>query len=143
MVKPVDFEVGGLRYQTIPLTGFQSLELDRTVTGISLQAFGSLGRMRTGGKAGAAIGIAMAIADVVREMPKEAYRELVVSTFSQTVALSETGKDVPLAGEAVANHFTGRFLDMYECMYKVWEANQFSPFVMLERFGVQTAPTPT
>jgi hypothetical protein len=140
MIKPVTFEVGGRRYQTIPLTGFEALELDRVVSGLAVQAIGSIGAARS---SGGPLGMAMALGSVLRGVAKSDYRELLTTSFSQTVALSDTGKDESLAGDGVAAHFVGRFADMYECLVKVWEANQFTPFVLLERFGKPTAPTPT
>ena len=141
MVQPKTFEVSGRKYQVIPHTGFGALQLDRKVSGIAMQSFGVLGAIRKEKGLTAIIPMIGGIARSLQDLSNAEYEEIVSLTFERTVELVDGAKDIPLTGETVGDRFQGRFIDFYTCMYKVWEANELSPFGIMERFGNQITPT--
>ena len=137
----VNFEVSGYKYQTIPLTGFAAIQLDRKVSGLALNSVGALaGIKKAEGKS--LIPLVSSIAKAAQELSDQEYIDLVASTLSQTVHLVDGAKDIPLVGDAIGAHFQGHMIDLYMCMYKVWEANTLTPFALLDRFGGPITQTP-
>ncbi len=118
--KPIDFEVNGYKYQTIPIKGMDALELDRKVLGIWSKL------LRSGSAEGDAVSQFSA---VFSEMSRTEFENLVFMTLSSTTALGKVGEpDVRLTGDAVANHFADHKADFYNVLIAVWEANKLSPF---------------
>lgn len=118
--KPIDFEVNGYQYQTLPIKGMDALELDRKVLGI----WSKLLQRET-----PAADLVSGFSSVFSEMPRKDFEELVLMTLSSTTALGGTGvPNVRLTGDAIAEHFADHKADFYNVLIAVWEANKLSPF---------------
>ena len=125
MLEPLNFELGGESYQLLPHTGFAALDLDRKVTAL-------MGRIV--GNAGADSDdfpnrIFVALGSALSEYSPSEYRDIVESTLSRVTVTTTGKKNVSLStSDAVAEHFAGRYADLYNLLFKVWELNRFSPF---------------
>ena len=115
-LQPVQFEVGGRKYSTIPLTGFDALDLDRIVADKWSGMHAAV----------AALGIDKALA----AMSREEYRNLLeLSLGSTTLIGAATEKDVRLANaDVIGEAFVGHLVDIPEVLLAVWSANKLSPF---------------
>lgn len=142
-MEPTNFEIEGRKYQALPLRGFDVLELDRIVSGLTLRSIG-VATLANFGAAKDRMVLVAGFARGIAEMPVDHYRRLVDLTFQGCVAVGAgpKGADMALAGDAIGDHFAGHLIDMYQAMYNIWEGNKLSPFDYLSRIGNKTPEMP-
>lgn len=132
------FEVGGRKYSTIPLTGFDVLDLDRVVAAkwaeihsrVSKSGLSTEGMSDEESKKAVGLAVANELTKIFAEMPREEYRNLIELTLSTTVAMGgKNEKNVKLSdAETIGTFFAGHVSDLHEVLIAVWEANRLSPF---------------
>ena len=121
---PVKYTVGGRNYTTIPLTGRESIRLDKMVTPIVF-GLGAIARNRPKGE------IAVLLCEKLGSMDDDKFEELRKLTFRGTMFDgSDTEKSISLEGDECYTHFEGRLVDMYSVMAAAWEAHKLTPFRM-------------
>lgn len=122
-MNPVNFEINGERYQLLPHTGFEAIDLDRKVLGV-------IGRMaRNGGMLDDDMGAFAALSDTLSEMPSSDYHWLVQTTLKTVTVTTAGKKNVTLSdADTIAGHFAGRMNDLYTVMLRVWKEEKLSPF---------------
>ena len=129
---PVQFEVGGRKYSTIPLTGFDVLDLDRIVTDtlyavhsrVRSQGIGTDNKNEFGGA------IARELTKEFASMSREDYRKLLELSLSSTTLIGGAKeKDTRLSdADVIGNAFAGHLVDIPEVLAAVWTANKLTPF---------------
>ena len=131
-LQPVQFEVGGRKYFTIPLTGFDALDLDRIVADKWSGMHSAVAALGIDKEDKVAIGTAMAreLTKALAGMSREEYRNLLeLSLGSTTLIGGATEKDVRLANaDVIGEAFVGHLVDIPEVLLAVWSANKLSPF---------------
>lgn len=131
-LQPVQFEVGGRKYSTIPLTGFDALDLDRIVSDKWSGMHAAVAALGIDKEDKVAIGTAMAreLTKALAAMSREEYRNLLeLSLGSTTLIGGATEKDVRLAkADVIGEAFVGHLVDIPEVLLSVWSANKLSPF---------------
>ena len=131
-LQPVQFEVNGRKYSTIPLTGFDALDLDRIVTDKWSGMHAAVASMGIDKDDKLAIGTAMAreLTKALAKMSREEYRNLVeLSLGSTTLIGAGTEKDIKLSNaDIIGEAFQGHLPDFSEVLLAVWTANKLSPF---------------
>ncbi|SHL42436.1 hypothetical protein SAMN05720470_10846 [Fibrobacter sp. UWOV1] len=122
---PVKYTVDGRSYTTIPLTGRDSIRLDKMVTPIVF-GLGSVSKKLSQGD------IALLLCEKMGNLPEEKFEEIRRLTFRGTMFDgSDNEKSISLEGDECYNHFEGRLIDMYNVMVAAWEAHKLTPFRML------------
>lgn len=122
---PVKYSVGGRNYTTIPLTGRDSIRLDKMVMPIVF-GLGKVSGKLTQGE------IALLLCEKMGNLPEEKFEEIRRLTFRGTMFDgSDKEKSISLEGDECYNHFEGRLIDMYNVMVAAWEAHKLTPFRML------------
>lgn len=131
-LQPVQFEVGGRKYATIPLTGFDVLDLDRIVSDKWSGMHAAVAALGIDKEDKVAIGTAMAreLTKALAGMSREEYRNLLeLSLGSTTLIGGATEKDMRLANaNVIGEAFVGHLVDIPEVLLAVWSANKLSPF---------------
>lgn len=131
-LQPVQFEVGGRKYSTIQLTGFDALDLDRIVADKWSGMYAAVSALGIDKEDKVAIGTAMAreLTKALAGMSREEYRNLLeLSLGSTTLIGAATEKDVRLANaDVIGEAFVGHLVDIPEVLLAVWSANKLSPF---------------
>ena len=130
---PINFKVGDDEYQLIPHTGFEAINLDRKVLGL-------IGRMaRSGSDMSDDMGAFAVLADTLAELGDTEYNWIVRTTFKNVTVVTEGKKNRSLADlDVVADHFAGKFNDLYAVLIQVWKEERLSPFAgapMTEQSG--------
>lgn len=121
---PVKFTVAGRNYTTIPLTGRESIRLDKLVTPIVF----SLGPVANKKALGA---FTLMLCEKLGNLDEDRFEEIRKLTFRGTMFDgSDTEKSFSLDTDECYNHFEGRLLDMYSVMEAAWEAHKLTPFRM-------------
>lgn len=120
---PVNFKVGEDEYQLLPHTGFEAINLDRKVLGL-------IGRMARSGSALSDDMTAFAVlADTLAELGDSEYRWIVGTTLKNVTVVTAGKKNVSLSDmDKVAEHFSGKFNDLYAVLIQVWKEEKLSPF---------------
>lgn len=120
---PVNFKVGEDEYQLLPHTGFEAINLDRKVLGL-------IGRMARSGSALSDDMTAFAVlADTLAELGDSEYRWIVGTTLKNVTVVTSGKKNVSLSDmDKVAEHFSGKFNDLYAVLIQVWKEEKLSPF---------------
>lgn len=122
---PVKYTVDGRSYTTIPLTGRDSIRLDKMVTPIVF-SLGSVSKKLSQGD------IALLLCEKLGNLSEDKFEEIRRLTFRGTMFDgSDTEKSISLEGDECYNHFEGRLIDMYNVMVAAWEAHKLTPFRML------------
>lgn len=130
---PIQFKVGVDEYQLIPHTGFEAINLDRKVLGL-------IGRMaRSGAEMSDDMGAFAVLADTLAELGDSEYKWIVETTLKNVTVVTAGKKNKALSDmDAVAEHFSGKFNDLYSVLIQVWKEEKLSPFVgapMTEQSG--------
>lgn len=122
-MSPVNFKVGEEEYQLLPHTGFDAMDLDRKVLGI-------VGRMAYSGvDITEDAGAFALLSGVFSEMPTADYKWLVETTLGNVTVVTPGKKSFSLSSvDVIADHFAGRFNQLYAVMLKVWKSEKLSPF---------------
>lgn len=121
---PVKFTVAGRNYTTIPLTGRDSIRLDKLVTPL-LFSLGPVAKQKELGS------FTVLICEKLGNLSEEKFEEIRKLTFRGTMFDgSDTEKSFSLDTDECYNHFEGRLLDMYSAMEAAWEAHKLTPFRM-------------
>ena len=121
---PVKYAVSGRNYTTIPLTGRDSIRLDKLVTPIVF-GLGSLARNRSKSE------VAVLLCEKLGGMEEDKFEELRKLTFRGTMFDgNDNEKSISLDSDECYNHFEGRLIDMYSVMVAAWEAHKLTPFRM-------------
>lgn len=124
---PVKYTVDGRNYTTIPLTGRDSVRLDKMVTPIVF-GLGSASKNKKMSKSS----IAVLLCDKLGSIDDDKFEEIRKLTFRGTMFDgSDNEKSISLEGEECYNHFEGRLIDMYSVMVAAWEAHKLTPFRMM------------
>ena len=120
---PVNFKVGEDEYQLLPHTGFEAINLDRKVLGL-------IGRMARSGSALSDDMTAFAVlADTLAELGDSEYKWIVGTTLKNVTVVTDGKKNVSLSDmDKVAEHFSGKFNDLYAVLIQVWKEEKLSPF---------------
>lgn len=120
---PVNFKVGEDEYQLLPHTGFEAINLDRKVLGL-------IGRMARSGSALSDDMTAFAVlADTLAELGDSEYKWIVGTTLKNVTVVTAGKKNVSLSDmDKVAEHFSGKFNDLYAVLIQVWKEEKLSPF---------------
>lgn len=120
---PVNFKVGEDEYQLLPHTGFEAINLDRKVLGL-------IGRMARSGSALSDDMTAFAVlADTLAELGDSEYKWIVGTTLKNVTVVTSGKKNVSLSDmDNVAEHFSGKFNDLYAVLIQVWKEEKLSPF---------------
>lgn len=120
---PVNFKVGEDEYQLLPHTGFEAINLDRKVLGL-------IGRMARSGSALSDDMTAFAVlADTLAELGDSEYKWIVGTTLKNVTVVTSGKKNVSLSDmDKVAEHFSGKFNDLYAVLIQVWKEEKLSPF---------------
>lgn len=120
---PVNFKVGEDEYQLLPHTGFEAINLDRKVLGL-------IGRMARSGSALSDDMNAFAVlADTLAELGDSEYKWIVGTTLKNVTVVTSGKKNVSLSDmDKVAEHFSGKFNDLYAVLIQVWKEEKLSPF---------------
>lgn len=120
---PINFKVGEDEYQLLPHTGFEAINLDRKVLGL-------IGRMARSGSALSDDMTAFAVlADTLAELGDSEYRWIVGTTLKNVTVVTAGKKNVSLSDmDKVAEHFSGKFNDLYAVLIQVWKEEKLSPF---------------
>lgn len=132
-MSPVNFKVGDEEYQLLPHTGFEAINLDRKVLGL-------IGRMaRSGSEMSDDMGAFAVLADTLAELGDNEYQWIVGTTLKNVTVVTAGKKNVALSSmDAIAEHFTGKFNDLYAVLIQVWKEEKLSPFAgapMTEQSG--------
>ena len=131
-LQPVQFEIGGRKYSTIPLTGFDVLDLDRKVADMWVRMANDVKGKDVDREDKLAVTKAMsdALAKELSSMSRDEYRNILEMTFSSTTLIGDKNeKDIRLSdADAVGNAFVGHLLDLPNVIVEVWAANKLSPF---------------
>ena len=129
---PVQFEVGGRKYATIPLTGFDVLDLDRIVAEKWVAMHSRVTVLGIDPEDKTAVGTAMAreLTKEFASMSREEYRKLLELSLSSTTLIGGAKeKDTRLSdAEVIGKAFVGHLVDIPEVLLAVWTANKLSPF---------------
>lgn len=127
---PINFKVGDEEYQLLPHTGFEAINLDRKVLGL-------IGRMaRSGSEMSDDMGAFAVLADTLAELGDSEYRWIVGTTLSHVTVVTEGKKNVALSDmDRVADHFAGKFNDLYAVLIQVWKEEKLSPFAVAPTTG--------
>lgn len=120
---PINFKVGEDEYQLLPHTGFEAINLDRKVLGL-------IGRMARSGSALSDDMTAFAVlADTLAELGDSEYKWIVGTTLKNVTVVTAGKKNVSLSDmDKVAEHFSGKFNDLYAVLIQVWKEEKLSPF---------------
>ena len=131
-LQPVQFEIGGRKYSTIPLTGFDVLDLERKVADMWLRMQKTVKAQDIDGDDKVSVSNAMneALAKEMASMSRDEYRNFLELSLSSTTLMGgENERDVRLSdADAVGNAFAGHLLDLPNVIVEVWAANKLSPF---------------
>ena len=129
---PVQFEVGGRKYATIPITGFDVLDLDRIVTEMWSSMHTKVTVQGIDPENKTAVGTAMAreLTKEFASMSREEYRNLLELSLSSTTLIGGAKeKDTRLSdADVIGNAFAGHLVDIPEVLLAVWTANKLTPF---------------
>lgn len=123
MLQPMDFEINGEKYQALPHTGFEALNLDRKVNALFTSAF----------KAGAGTDgeFYAAISGTLAGYSDSDYMWLVETTFNRCTVVTNGKPHVRLADmDAVAEQFRGKGPELYAAMLRIWKGERLSPFAL-------------
>jgi hypothetical protein len=122
---PINFKVGEDEYQLLPHTGFEAINLDRKVLGL-------IGRMaRNGSALSDDMSAFAALADTLSELGDSEYRWIVGTTLKNVTVVTAGKKNVSLSDmDKVAEHFSGKFNDLYAVLIEVWKEEKLSPFAV-------------
>lgn len=122
MLKPIDFEVNGEKYQALPHTGFEAMNLDRKVTAL----FSRVSRKGSKNEAD----FYEAVTEELANYSDDEYRWLVETTFNRTTVLTEGKPHVRLADmDAIADQFRGKGSELYGILIRIWSEERLTPFV--------------
>lgn len=131
-LQPVQFEIGGRKYSTIPLTGFDVLDLNRIVDDMWSRMVENVRSRGIAADDKTAVMSAMtdALSSELAHMSKEEYRNLVEMTLSSTTLIGGAKeKDTRLSNaDIVGDAFAGHLVDLPNVLVEVWSANKLSPF---------------
>ena len=131
-LQPVQFEIGGRKYSTIPLTGFDVLDLNRIVDDMWSRMVDNVRSRGIAADDKAAVMSAMtdALSSELAHMSKEDYRNLIEMTRSSTTLMGGAKeKDTRLSSaDIVGDAFAGHLVDLPNVLVEVWSANKLSPF---------------
>lgn len=127
---PINFKVGEEEYQLLPHTGFEAINLDRKVLGL-------IGRMaRSGSEMSDDMGAFAVLADTLAELGDSEYKWIVGTTLSHVTVITAGKKNVTLSDmDKVAEHFLGKFNDLYAVLIQVWKEEKLSPFAVAPTTG--------
>lgn len=127
---PINFKVGEEEYQLLPHTGFEAINLDRKVLGL-------IGRMaRSGSEMSDDMGAFAVLADTLAELGDSEYKWIVGTTLSHVTVITAGKKNVALSDmDKVAEHFSGKFNDLYAVLIQVWKEEKLSPFAVAPTTG--------
>lgn len=129
---PVQFEVGGRKYVTIPITGFDVLDLDRIVAEKWVAMHSRVMVLGIDPENKTAVGTAMAreLTKEFASMSREEYRNLLELSLSSTTLIGGAKeKDTRLSdADVIGNAFAGHLVDIPEVLLAVWTANKLTPF---------------
>lgn len=123
MLNPIDFELNGEKYQSLPHTGFEALNLDRKVNALFTRVF----------RAGAATDgeFYAAITEALSEYSDAEYRWLVETTFNRSTVMTDGKQHRRLSDmDTIAEQFSGRGSELYAAMLRIWKEEKLSPFVL-------------
>lgn len=141
-MNPVSFELDNEKYQLIPHTGFEAINLYRKVNG----AVGNMvNALPKGGVDGASSFAAIAAA--FEGYGDDEFRILVETTLKNVTVVTPGKKNVSLSDmDAIAAHFDGRLGGMYSLLFEVWDREKMLPFELAPATGPNgngTTGTPT
>lgn len=131
-IEPKKFSVGGREFVTIPIQGFDALDLNRVVTSMWTDMHENVSRKGVDPKDKQAVGAAMAdeLTRCFRNMGREEYRSILEMTLSSTTLVGGANeKDTRLSdADTVGQAFAGHLADLPEVLLAVWAANRLTPF---------------
>ena len=125
MKDPVNYEVGGNKYVTIPLTGRKAMRLDKLVTPIIFQLGRKAAKLTKAD-------LAILLCEKMSELSEERFEEIRSLTFDGTMfAGNDKEKSFSLDSEEFYDHFEGRLIEMYNVFVEAWGAHKLTPFRMM------------
>ncbi len=121
MLTPIEFEIGGEKYQALPHTGFEALNLDRKVTALFSKV------LQSGAKSDGEF--YAAVTGAFSDYSDAEYRWLVETTFNRCTVVTDGKQHARLADmDAIAGHFRGKGSELYAAMLNIWRLEKLSPF---------------
>lgn len=130
-MNPVSFDLDGEKYQLIPHTGFEAINLYRKVNGAVGNIVSAMPTDRNDGNASFA-----AIASAFEGYSDEDFRLLVETTLKNVTVVTPGKKFETLSSmEAVAALFEGRLGRMYDLLFEVWDREKMLPFELAPATG--------
>lgn len=128
MKEPINFEINGMKFQTIPLTGRNVLILNQKVLNVVSSFLISASDKKL--KSKIAIGLD-ALTSALGSLSEEEYSELIEKTLCTTVAIGKEKKDIDVRLsdlDVIGNVFSEHPMDIYQVLFKIWELNKLGPF---------------
>lgn len=141
-MNPVSFDLDGEKYQFLPHTGFEAINLYRKVNGAVGNIVSAMPTDRMDGNASFA-----AIASAFEGYAEDDFRWLVETTLKNVTVVTPGKKFETLSSmDAVAAHFEGRLGRMYDLLFEVWDREKMLPFELAPATGPngdETTGTPS
>lgn len=129
MIEPLNFAMGGEDYQLLPHTGFQALDLDRKVSALFGRLAARVSVEADPGSPAFSAAFFAALGEALEAYTPSEYRWLVETTLSRVTVTTPGKKNFSLStADAAAEHFAGRYAELYNVLFKVWELDRLSPF---------------
>lgn len=129
MLGPLNFEMGGESYQLLPHTGFQALDLDRKVSALFGRLAARVSVEAEPGTPAFSASFFAALGEALEAYTPSEYRWLVETTLSRVTVTTPGKKNFALStADAAAEHFAGRYAELYNVLFRVWELDRLSPF---------------
>ena len=136
-MQPTNFELDGEKYQLLPHTGFEALDLYRKVNdaiGGIIDAPSVPGNENQRGFS--------ALSRTFNSYDKDEFKELVEMTLKNVTVVTPGKKNFALSDvDTISNHFTGRWGKMYDLMFEVWNIEKMLPFDLAPLSGSETKET--
>ena len=129
MIEPLNFAMGGEDYQLLPHTGFQALDLDRKVSALFGRLAARVSVEANPGSPAFSAAFFAALGEALEAYTPSEYRWLVETTLSRVTVTTPGKKNFSLStADGAAEHFAGRYAELYNVLFKVWELDRLSPF---------------
>lgn len=128
-MEPISFELGSDSYQLLPHTGFQAMDLARKAGGIMTHLMNQGAIQATDGVQNLDAAFFQILSDTLNELSSADYRWIVENTLNRVTVVTPGKKYQALGNvDLIAEHFAGRFTEMYAAMIMVWRLEKFPPF---------------
>ena len=137
MISPLDLDIDGLSFQSLPHKPTDVLKLDKVLLGLIAPALSGLGKNEEGKLTIDFTKSAGGLAQLLIELPDEKALDFYVKLLSRTTWLGAEGA-VPLNSTAAIDRAFangGSVLSIYKLVFAVLKHNKFS-FFALQDFGV-------